>query len=307
VKNSPKLLRVVLPVALLFGAMSAHATNITVNCPGKTPSVEIAKLSKTVANTATLSGACVDNLVLSHFVDLTIVGAAGSTFTSKDITIPAINVRGGKVTLQNTNVSSGGTGNGIVCDNRSYCLLTSVNVQNGGLCVYAQGKSSMDIVGTSQIHNCSQGVGAYGGSDINLRPVAEGLFDPTLAGETISNNTDTGLWCQDGSFVRSDNSLITGNGNGVAMSRNCTVKLFDYDNGLNNGGYVGGVISNTGVGVSVQNGSILQSIAVVNNNGTAYAIGDLSEAQVSIAPVGNTTDLSCTRPTSVARGTLTCP
>jgi hypothetical protein len=307
VKTSPKLVRVLLPVALLCGGMSAHAANITVNCPGKTPSVEIAKLDKTVTNKATLNGACVDNLVLAHFADLTIIGAAGSTFTSKDITIPAINVRGGKVTLQGTNVSSGGTGDGVVCDNRSYCLLTSVNLQNGGLCVYAQGKSSMDIVGASQVHGCSQGVSAYGGSDINLRPVAEGPWDSTLAGETISNNTDYGVYCQDGSFVRSDNSLITGNGNGVAMSRNCTVKLFNYDNGLNNGGYVGGVISNTGIGVSVQNGSVLQSLAVVNSNGTAYVIGDLSEAQVSIAPVGNTTDLTCTRPTAVARGFLTCP
>jgi len=291
-------------VALLLAApvFSAHAAAVSVDCTkkGTTVTAAIAKLTKSVANTVTISGVCTEDVLVSGYTGLTLVGNPGAAITGT-LTPSAgttLTVNGGStITVQSLTINGGPSdgATGVSCTDRSLCVFDNVVIQGGGpdqTGLSLQNQSAADILGTSIIRNNDTGLGVFGASQVNMRP--DGSAGP---GPVISANASFGAVVQDGSFLRTDDVRITGNGAGVLAQRGAVIKILDLGDGF------GSVDGNVGDGIIVKASVAQVGVTVAGNGGNGVFIRKLAFATVFATPVGNGYQLKCEDPvTSVSEG-----
>ena len=167
--------------------------------------------------------------------------------------------------------SDGATG--VSCTDRSLCVFDNVIIQGGGpdqTGLALQNQSSADILGATLIRNNDTGLGVFGASTVNVRPDA-GSNGP---GPIIAGNGSFGAIVQDGSFLRTDDVRITGNGTGVFAQRGAVIKILS-DNGF------GSVDGNSADGIMVLASSAQVGVALNNNGGNGVFLRQLAFAQVN--------------------------
>jgi hypothetical protein len=293
-----------LAVALLLitPVLSLQAADFAVNCDKKTLTKTIEKLDKLQANTVSISGDCNEDIVISGHIDLTLIGDGSASITAtghlpedpENSTETALSVEKSQITVETLTINGGF--DGVACNARSNCVLRDVTVQDGRNGVTAQTQTTMDILGSSVIQNNFRiGLGVYGASSVNMRP-----DPPDSAGPVISGNGSVGAWVQDGSFLRADNVLISGNGHGVFAHRDALLKLFSNGSGL-------GVSDNLGLGVYLISSSSAQLNSPITNNGaTGVVVGPLSFADINADISGNVGEVFCEHHTSVSQPSHWC-
>ena len=276
-----RILGVTLALLLAAPVFSVQAALVSVDCSkrGTTLTAAIAKLTKSVANTVTISGTCTEDVSVSGHADLTLIGNPGANITGT-LTPSAgttLNVTGGsRITVQSLTINGGPSegATGASCTDRSVCVFKNVVIQGGGpsqIGLSLQNQSSADILGATVIRNSDTGLGVFGASTVNMKPDVAGA-----AGPVISGNGSVGAIVQDGSFLRTDDVRITGNGTGVLAQRGAVIKILSSSslNGL------GSVDSNAGDGVVVRASVAQVGVNVANNGGNGVFIRQLAFATV---------------------------
>jgi len=272
-------------------SVSAVAASSTVDCTkkGKIQSA-INKFDKSSANTVTIVGACVENVVVSTHRDLTIIGEAGASLAAAVAdSNAAIEALGSRVTVRNLPVSGNQLAQSAVsCNDRSVCILENVTVSGATLWgIFVQKQSSADVIGspTTVISGSgSAGIGVYGQSSVNISP-SSGIDQP---GITITGN-GVGIDALDGSFVRVENAQISSNTiGGVSGNRGAVVKVFGTT-----------ISGNGGPGILMRASTVQTSpqfdlpLNIVNNVGPGVVLRHLSSGQIAgSAPGVGTTSIS---------------
>ena len=265
--------------ALLLAApvFSAQAALVSVDCSkkGTTLTSALAKLSKSVANTVTISGTCTEDVSVSGYADLTLIGKPGANITGT--LIPSggttLTVGGSRITVQSLTINGGPSAGatGASCTDRSLCVFANVVIQGGGpgqTGLFLQNQSSADILGATVIRNNDTGLGVFGASTVNMKPDVDGAPGPVISG-----NGFVGAFVQDGSFLRTDDVRITANGTGVVAQRGAVIKILS-DNGF------GSVDSNAGDGIVVRASVAQVGVDLTNNGGNGVFIRQLAFATV---------------------------
>lgn len=257
-----------------------------VDCTSKSLAAEIEKLDRSAANVLEFTGDCAEPITISGHRDLTLIGVDGGSISGIYVagdslsSVTTLEVRDSRVTVQDAVINSGNYG--LLCTERSTCILRDVTVQGGHDGVAGQDQSAISILGSSQVIDSENlGVAAFGASSINVRPNWDSGLDGAEAGPVVSGHS-TGVWVQDGSFFRSDNATISGNTFGVQAQRDAVIKMFvSYD--FVNGEYAvpgAGVNDNAGYGIQVHRNSSAQiGLPVTNNGGAGIRLGALSYLQ----------------------------
>ena len=299
------ILAVTVAFLLAASVFSAQAAVVSVTCvkKGTTLTGALAKLTKSVANTVTISGTCTEDVSVSGYADLTLIGNPGANITGT--LTPSggttLTVDGGsKITVQSLTINGGPSqfATGASCSDRSVCVFDNVVIQAGGpgqTGLSVQNQSSADILGATLIRNNDTGLGVFGASTVNMKPDV-----PGAAGPVVSGNGSFGARVQDGSFLRTDDVRITGNGTGVLAQRGAVIKILD-ENGF------GSVDNNVGDGIVVLASVAQVALALVNNGGNGVFIRQLAFATViggfDFSGNGGGFVVSCEDPvTSVSQG-----
>lgn len=299
-------LKFLFTLLLFLPAVSLQAAILNVDCSKKSLQAEIStRLDKTAINTVNISGSCAGNVLVSGHVNLTLAGATANATILGDAQgiSTALRIEGSTVNVQGLTVDAEDSARGVECAGRSVCVLRNVNVLaglvDGAIAVMAQDQSALDLIGTSTISGqraaFGSGVGVFGASSVNIRPAWAAGFDPAEAGPTIAGH-DIGVTAQDGSFLRTDNALITDNVSGVFAQRNATIKVL--------GNAPAGVVDNDGDGVFVNRAAVAQvGTPVSGNGGVGVYVGPLSLAQIQASISGNTNgSIFCEGPAAVVQG-----
>ena len=272
------VLRFIAALLLAAPLFSAHAAAVLVDCSkkGTTLTAAIAKLTKSAPNTVTISGTCTEDVTVSGFTGLTLVGNPGAAITGT-LTPSAgttLTVNGGSsITVQSLTINGGPSdgGGAALCTDRSLCVFDNVVIQAGGpdqTGLSLQNQSSADVLGATVIRNNDTGLGVFGASVVNMRPDVA-----NAPGPVISGNGSIGAIVQDGSFLRTDDVRITGNGTGVVANRGAVIKILD-DSGF------GSVDSNAGDGIVVRAAFAQVGLALTNNGGNGVFIRQLAFATI---------------------------
>jgi hypothetical protein len=249
-----------------------------------TVTAALAGLTKSVSNTVTISGTCTEDVVVSGFTGLTLIGNPGAAITGT--LTPAggttLTVNGGSsITVQSLTINGGPSdgATGVACTDRSLCVFDNVIIQGGGpdqIGLSLQNQSAADILGATLIRNNDTGLGVFGASQVNMRP--DGSTGP---GPVIAGNSSVGAVVQDGSFLRTDDVRITGNGTGVIAQRGAVIKILDLGDGF------GSVDSNAGDGIVVKASVAQVGVAVANNGGNGVFLRKLAFATIFATFSGN--------------------
>lgn len=245
-----KTLHVAAVLILSAPFVASHAAIVAVDCTKKGASVNgaLAKLDRSLSNTVNINGSCTENVVVDGHRDLSLVAVGTVSLSALASNTATVRVIGSsRVNLSGFTINGGSVG--VECDDRSVCVLRSVNIvggSSGGLSLQKQ--SSVDVFDGSIINSGGTGVGVYGASSVNIR--SEASPNPVV----ISGHS-TGIFAQDGSFVRVDGATISGNGSGAFGDRGAVLKLLGTT-----------ITGNTYQGVIVR-ASTLQLLGSVTNNG----------------------------------------
>jgi hypothetical protein len=220
--------RTIIVLYCLMFAFTAYAGDknktSTIDCTSGSLATELSKLDRSIINEVKFSGPCIEDIVIEGFRDLTLTGLDGASITATNFdpedsgqSTVALTIRDSRVTVQTVTINSGNYG--ADCTRRSTCRFHDVTIQGGWNGISAQDQSSIDITGPSLIADSLRfGLSIFGGSSVNLRPNRDSNFSETDAGPTISGHP-TGVFAQDGSFLRGDNVTVTGNETGVFVRR----------------------------------------------------------------------------------------
>ena len=291
----------------VFLTFSAHAgdktKSTTVDCNRDSLQAEIDKLDRSIPNVVEFTGNCPGLITVDGHRDLTLVGIEPASISGvyvpgdRPASTSALDVFNSRITIQDATIDSGDFG--LFCSERSTCILRDVIVQGGHIGVAAQDSSAVDVLGSSQILDGEQfGVAGFGASSVNMRPNWDLGFDPTEPGPVVTGNS-IGIFVQDGSFFRSDNVLITENGQGVQARRDAVIKIFPNESGL-------GVTNNDGDGLVIQQNSSAQVFApVTGNGGSGITLGSLSFLQAFNVFDNGGEDVNCADVTAVS--SFYCP
>ncbi len=297
-KESLLLLLLAAPVCTL------QAAGTNVDCSKKSLQGAIDKLTKEVPNIVTISGTCTEDIVVSGFADLTLVGTVGASITAtvfdnldQGNSTRALLVNNSKVTVETLTINAGFEG--VSCQNRSTCTIRNATIQGGWRGMSLQDQSAGDILGSTTIQNSLRfGLGIFGASTVNMRaePRGEGLPGPVISGHGDGSGAGVGVLMLDGSFLRTDDVTISGNETGVFATRDINLKMF--------GGEVSG---STFDGIDVTNGSTAQIITDLSDNlGTGIFLGPLTHAQIFSTFSGNGSDVVCSHVTSISQPFSLC-
>lgn len=298
-KESLLLLLLVAPVCTL------HADEKNVDCNKKSLQSEIDKLNKEEFNVVTISGVCTEDIVVSEFTNLTLIGTTGAGITATaflpvDIgnSTVAVLVENSKVTLETLTINAGSQG--VSCRKRSTCTIRNATIQGGWSGLFFQDQSAGDILGSTTIQNSlGNGLGIFGASTVNVRPEpfeGQGEVGPVISGHADSFGGGFGVFMGDGSFLRTDNVTISGNDTGVYAQRDTYVRI------------LGGEVSGSAFdGIIVKDGSTAQIRTDISNNvGTGVFVGPLTFAQIVSSFSGNGSDVVCSHPTSISSPPTLC-
>ena len=177
-----------LSVAIGGASQYAQAANLRVNCD-KHESISkvlhlLAKTNPQGPNRVTVSGACVENLVIQSMDRLTLITETSASITdSSGGSLAVVDIEDShSVTVQGFTINGGG--GGVLCNTTSVCYLTGNTIQDGA--------------GT--------GVGVFADSHA------------VLESNVIQNNGGRGATVNDRSRMASSNDIFQGNGaQGVAV------------------------------------------------------------------------------------------
>jgi hypothetical protein len=292
-KESLLLLLLLAPVCTL------HAAGTDVDCSKKSLQRKIDELKKEDPNIVSISGTCTEDIVVSGYADLTLVGTVGASITAtvfdnldQGNSTLALLVENSKVTVETLTINAGIEG--VACRKRSTCTFRNATIQGGWNGMSFQDQSAGDILGSTTIQNSlGIGLGIFGASTVNMRaePRGEGLPGPDISGHSDGFGSGIGVLMLDGSFLRTDDVTISGNDTGVFAARDVNIKMF--------GGEVSG---STFDGIEVTNGSTAQIRTTVSDNlGTGIYLGSLTFAQIFSDFSGNGSDVVCSHVTSISQ------
>jgi hypothetical protein len=253
-----------LSVAIGAASQYAQASNLRVNCD-KHESISkvlhlVAKTNPQGPNRVTVSGACVENLVIQSMDRLTLITEKSASITdSSGGSLTVVDIEDSRsVTVQGFTIN-GGAG-GVLCNTASVCYLTGNTIQDGagiGVAAYAGSHASLEsnviqnnggrgsvadraarMFSSNDIFqgNAAEGVGVFvsyfeaTNSSIlnNAGGIKVGTATLRLQGVTISGNSGDGvrlLAGADGVFLF---STVTGNGgNGVYLNEGSLAAFLD--------------------------------------------------------------------------------
>lgn len=321
-----KTLSLILALLLFAPVLSLHAAGLAVDCNKKTLAGAIAKLDKSVPNIVNISGNCTEDVVVSGFKDLTLIGVGGASITA--VTGPAgtgtaLSVNGrSQITVQ-TLTLNGGFQEGVRCEGRSSCVFRNVTIQGGANGITVTEQSGADILGSSVIQDSlGIGVGVFNASTVFIRPDQWNTEEagPVISGH-ISRQCDysvdpaecwdsgTGAVVQDGSFLRADNVTFSGNYIGILAQKNAVIKIYTEDLA----GIRGGVINNVQDGIFVHRmstagiGTPISGNGRADNGGAGIRVGALSYVQnQGVTFSGNNQDVVCTHVTAISSPFVWC-
>jgi hypothetical protein len=297
-KESLLLLLLLAPVCTL------HAAGTDLDCSKKSLQGAIDKLTKEEPNVVTISGTCTEDIVVSGFADLTLVGNVGASITAtvfdnldQGNSTLALLVENSKVTVETLTINAGSEG--VACQNRSTCTIRNATIQGGWNGMSLTDQSAGDILGSTTIKNSlGNGLGIFGASTVNMRaePRGEGIPGPVISGHGDGSGIGIGVLMLDGSFLRTDDVTISGNDTGVVATRDVNIKI------------LGGEVSGSAFdGIDVTNGSTAQIRTTVSDNlGTGIFLGPLTFAQIFSDFSGNGSDVDCSHVTSISQPSSLC-
>ncbi len=272
--------RALLLVSLLLLSTAALATNVSVDCnAAQTINGALATLDNQGPHTISVSGNCVENVVISQRERVSIFAAAGTTLTpstangrplniidSHSITVDGFTITGGRgvavqqnstANLSNLDVS-GSSATGVIITEGSRVNASVLHVHNNTRTgVAVSGESSL-VIDTSNIE--SNGVSGF--SVTNSRLLVFG-GDGTPGSETyIRNNTNNGIGASITGYVELDGDVRVQNNGSNGILAIHTVSLFVF-------GPLGLIENNGGSGIYVGETSHgeIDSITI-RNNGT---------------------------------------
>lgn len=237
-------------LALSGPFVASDAATVSVDCTKKGASINdaLAKLDRSLSNTVNISGPCTENVVVNGHRDLSLVANGAASLSALNAGNATLRVVGSsRINASGFTINGGSVG--VECDDRSVCVLNSVNLvggSSGGLSLQKQ--SSVDVFDGSIVNSGGTGVGVYGASSINIRSDAS-------PNPVVISGHSTGIFAQDGSFVRVDGATISGNDSGAFGDRGAVLKLLGTT-----------ITGNTYQGVIVR-ASTLQISGSVANNG----------------------------------------
>jgi hypothetical protein len=252
---------------VLFGllvclSLPALANNVSVNCSGGTKFTTITaalnSLDLTGPNTITVSGVCVENVVISRRDRLTIHSVTGQTATIQNAANPA--------------------GITVLIAGSHNILLDGLIIEGGGSPSSLYVNSGSNAI---QLQNCTIQNSTGDGFDIDSQSEVD------IENSTIQNNSASGMFVANSSMVTMGtypNQHIRITGNGFGGNGNGSA-------GLNiDGSYVQqnfGVVTisgNAGAGVNMDGGRLLffggnaDSPAIIENNNYGLVMNDTASA-----------------------------
>ena len=253
-----------LSVAIGGASQYAQAANLRVNCD-KHESISkvlhlLAKTNPQGPNRVTVSGACVENLVIQSMDRLTLITETSASITdSSGGSLAVVDIEDShSVTVQGFTIN-GGSG-GILCNTTSVCYLTGNTIQDGaGIGVAVFGGSHASLESNVIQNNGGRGSVAdraarmFSSNDIFQGNAAEGVavfvsyFEATnssilnnaggikagtatlrLQGGTISGNSGDGMKLLAGAAAVFLFSTVTGNGgNGIYLNDGSLAAFLD--------------------------------------------------------------------------------
>ena len=239
---------------LLAVSENGHARTINVQCGATTrgPNTITAALKLLVPggpNTLNIFGTCTENVVISGFNRLSLVGKHGGTVIdasggaaqtilvvdSTDVIFRQLFIDGGLI--------------GVQCDDFSVCRFdgdTVVNGRDGGI----QITQSRAEVGYTTIRATGNGLTALGASSVrvlgglNLEDngtgiVIDGGSSMEILGASITGGKFAGIEVSEHSYLSLSATTISGNGNGIELVRHSSLHL----------GTTNTITANTGYGI----------------------------------------------------------
>lgn len=273
-----QLFRALMFISVLSFALAAMATNVTVDCnASQTINGALSTLDNQGPHTISVSGNCVENVVVAQRERVSIFAAPGTTLTpatpngrplniieSQSIAVDGFTITGGRgvavqqnstANLSNLDVS-GSAATGIIITEGSRVNASVLHVHNNTRTgVAVSGESSL-VIDTSNIE--SNGVSGF--SVTNSRLLVFG-GDGTPGSETyIRNNTNNGIGASTTGYVELDGDVRVQNNGSNGILAIHTVSLFVF-------GPLGFIENNGGSGIYVGETSHgeIDSITIRNN------------------------------------------
>jgi nitrous oxidase accessory protein NosD len=232
-----------------FAGVSA-ASLIPVNCPAE--SLQAAINSAPAGSTITVSGTCAENLLIRNEKQrVTIDGGTVAVINAPNSSIPAFNVRGKGILIQNMTINGGSVGiyvnrgsnavihtnfiqnragHGVLVDELAFAVVTNNSIQNNaGAGVFVTEKS------TARIGFNSDADSAASANSIQNNGVGVAISNNSSArvvGNTIGSNTGAGVQILRDSHADIASNDISGNADGIDVGENSFVQLGE-DSGTN--------------------------------------------------------------------------
>lgn len=251
----------------------------------------LSKIGMTRGVTITVTGTCLEDVLVQGFDRLTLITTTGATIDDPsggtNITVDIEDSR--SVTLQGFTVNGGAEG--VLCGSFSVCYLNGNTIQSSlddGLLVFAA--SNLNLSGNIVQNNSSRGM------TVNLNSAANSDHD------TFGGYTGSGIRANQG-YVAAVTSTIQNNGtdgNSVIVARDhSAIRLISCT-----------ISGNAAAGVAVLGGSEagFDQSAVTGNGGVGGYVKDVSYACFFASNItGNLggTDVSCRPQFPATRGALT--
>jgi hypothetical protein len=239
--------------------VAASAATINVACPGQ--SVQAAVNSAASGDTISVTGVCNENVIVPPGLQrLQILGNGTARLIGNSSTMPALEIRGSRVTVAHFNWIAGGNNQAAIHVDRGGVALIQSNVIQLSLLGVVVGESSYAVIIGNSIHNIF-------GDAIQIPETSSARIgfnhqeDPSTTPNTIT--------ATDGSCIkvtRNSSARIVGNslqgcgGDGVTVLRHSQADI--SSNTINNNGG-----SHAGSGIFVTGGS---EIELGNDSPTSY-------------------------------------
>jgi hypothetical protein len=246
------------PCVFAAPAVPTPNKDVVVRCDaGQTIGGALSKLDKTRPNVLKVSGTCQENVAISGFLDLTIVGAAGATLVPvPPTTAYAIEVSAsGAVSIQGLTIRQPEDRTGMGLGACADCRLKNVTV-DGGIGFYAYAWSQVTLSGFK-----STGTGGWtsvGAWQANLF-IEDSVFEDTSGGQTSTRWC--GLCVGQSSVVNVFRSTFRHFGVGIGADSSAFMYLGDATTVEDNWCY--GVQASTGAHLVLQQGSRVMNNAPI--------------------------------------------
>ena len=284
-------------LTLLLLASVTQAANLRVNCSHKsedqfsTINAALRQLRASEPNTITVSGTCIENVVINSLDRLVVNGINGASITdASNGSLDVIDITDSqRVTISGFTINGGSSG--VVCSDASLCRFSGNTIQgsaNYGL-VVAEARATLN--GDTLQNHGGRGLSIVDGGSVDA------------SGITVQGNFD-GVVLNSSGYLVAGNSVIRDNQRfGVLVSNNSTLRCLPCT-----------ITGNASDGVRLQKKSEATFDAfngpnsITGNGGSGVTLLDLSFASFDFGNMvtGNSsgTDVVCNQQFSATRGAL---